>query len=239
MDQETNKIDNQPFYNDNGQINNPSDAWDIAHAENTALLVEEKLREQHETGLTEGERANVEVMDTLREIYPHAFKEFVDKNGETAIQTGMWGIEEQGMFTAIIRGNGDETIKLYGSISDERLKFLKENLVNLKHEVAQNVNELFEGLLFHGGAVLFSKYGADIVNYLDLYKDDIVLQDRSYKFGAPKKPLPVPESLEKLDDSEKELFKKIMSFINTHNELLEKEKEEKKKQVSRLDWLKS
>jgi len=84
----------QPFRNEYSQISNPDEAEVIAYVEkdqgkDAALLREKALQKEHETGMTEQERENLEIANMLIEEFPDAFVEQVDKNGTEMYTTGL------------------------------------------------------------------------------------------------------------------------------------------------------
>jgi len=73
-----------------GWIVNQDDAHEVANLEAVARNAEERLLNEHETGLTEKEKRNLEIVDVLVEEFPSAFKECTDKlTGEKYYQTGI------------------------------------------------------------------------------------------------------------------------------------------------------
>jgi hypothetical protein len=78
------------FYNDAGQVADPNDAWEMAAQEDTLLKVEERLKTEHEEGLTVEQKENLEVADLLREEFPNAILERIDaQTGEKYYLTGI------------------------------------------------------------------------------------------------------------------------------------------------------
>ena len=82
--------EDKSFYTPEGWIANPNDAYDLAYTEknlgvDAARRQEEALRVQSETGMTEEERINTEVMDRLLEKYPDAFETMILEDGTKAM----------------------------------------------------------------------------------------------------------------------------------------------------------
>lgn len=84
----------QPFYNEFSQISDPKVAEDIAYVEknegrDAAIAREDALQKEQDTGLTERERKNFEIVNMLVEEFPDAFVKDIDKNGTEILSTGV------------------------------------------------------------------------------------------------------------------------------------------------------
>lgn len=114
----------QPFYNEYGQIQDPEIAEKLAYEEKPARDMESNLRRQAESGLTEQQKANIELMDGLEIKYPLAFDKVIDDEGRKLLCINTWGdqnqtwglgdvifVSQEGIFSHITRkGEGALTI---------------------------------------------------------------------------------------------------------------------------------
>lgn len=102
----------KPFYTPEGQVADKKVAEGLAYLEKPARDREAELNRQSETGLTERQKANIELMNGLEEKYPLAFDKIIDDKGRKILainpvgdQTATWGLgkflmfTEQGVFT--------------------------------------------------------------------------------------------------------------------------------------------
>jgi len=69
-------------------ITDPNTAHQLAQTEaqegvNAALRQEALLKAEHDTGLTELQRKNIQIIEGLKEKYPYAFDQMVSSSGET------------------------------------------------------------------------------------------------------------------------------------------------------------
>lgn len=69
------------FRNEQGQINSPADAWDLAYIEESSGVPAALQREE----VLEKEHYNTEVMELLKEEFPYAFQEVVDKDSKEKV----------------------------------------------------------------------------------------------------------------------------------------------------------
>ncbi len=82
-------VTKEPFETPEGWVADMDTAHEIADIHNLAEHREEVLRKEHETGLTERERKNLEIAGILKEEFPYALKECLDKEtGETYYEVG-------------------------------------------------------------------------------------------------------------------------------------------------------
>jgi hypothetical protein len=156
----------QPFYNEFTQINDPKVAEDIAYVEkdqgrDAAILRENALREEYETGLTEKERENSEIANMLVGEFPDAFVESVDDNGAKIFTTGL----------RVVR---------YGEvISESRLlrEELLEDLAIIDNEMRMwepsDGKIILNSLIKNARNVHISKYGISIGLNFIYYEDSI------------------------------------------------------------------
>jgi hypothetical protein len=75
---------------DTGRIKNPDVAHELANVEapgqNARAAKEGELQRQAETGLSDDERKNIELMNGWKEKYPDAFEQVVDNKGRMVLE---------------------------------------------------------------------------------------------------------------------------------------------------------
>jgi hypothetical protein len=153
----------QPFYNESSQISDPKAAEDVAYVEkdqgrDAAILRENALREEHDTGLTERERKNLEIADMLVEEFPDAFVESVDDNGTKIFTTGLQAVQ----YVKVV----SELRLLLPSRKEELLNDPTENILMIIREVRMHKpsdgREILNNLVDNVGNIYISKYGMSI-----------------------------------------------------------------------------
>jgi hypothetical protein len=90
--------DKKPFYGegeDLGRIRDVGTAQEVAILEKPARDREAVLKKEAETGLTEAQKANVEIMDGIEKKYPLACKKFIDGKGRKMLTLSVWGEESE------------------------------------------------------------------------------------------------------------------------------------------------
>lgn len=85
----------KPFYTPEGQVADKKVAEELAYLEKPARDREAELKRQYETGLTEQQRANIEIMNGIEEKYPLAFQKYVDLKGRKILTLGTAGNQEE------------------------------------------------------------------------------------------------------------------------------------------------
>ncbi len=117
-----------PFYTSQDRLAGTRKGWiadedtahDVAKLENSARKREEELKRQHETGLNEQERKNVELSGVLLEGFPFAFSEHVDEeNGEIYYVMGM-GAQPQTLRTIENKADCDKLERWFRELSSDQ-----------------------------------------------------------------------------------------------------------------------
>ena len=130
-----NTSEQPPFYVPEGQpnagnIQNPNAAHELANLEDPVRRREQELKRQSETGLTNTERANIELMNGLEEKFPLAFEKIIDDKGRKILTIGVtgaqdktWGLGDRLFITQ--EGVLSSTTQMGGALLPERVNFTK------------------------------------------------------------------------------------------------------------------
>jgi hypothetical protein len=145
-----------PFYDESakapdsitpGPIADTNTAHDIASVEaaqgrNAALAREQELKLQHETGHTDEQRARLEVMDGLKQMFPDALKEYTDDRGRKVLivlnQSRERNPNESWYPTIILSEVGNYQISTFGT------NLQKLNLNTIIQELSENGKRLVQ-----------------------------------------------------------------------------------------------
>lgn len=130
------------FYDESGRIADPNIAQELATTEanlgvNAELRQEQALRTLSETGMTEQEGKNVEMMDKLLEKYPDAFKSMILEDGTKII------LQKPSFDPVYMQAE----LGLFGSLTPSpSLIFSKDGLIVVQGYVAEDIypHSLFE-----------------------------------------------------------------------------------------------
>lgn len=108
-------VDNKSLYTPEGQVADKNVAEELAYLQKPAMDRETALRKEFDTGLTETQRANIEIMDGIEAKYPLALEKCIDDKGRKVLyksgvfgnSTQTWGlnsglvISQEGVFTTV------------------------------------------------------------------------------------------------------------------------------------------
>lgn len=202
--------DGSPFYTSEdpslgtheGWIVDPAKAQEVANLEAVARNREEVLLEEHNTGLTEKERRNQEILDVLVEEFPYAFNECTDEHtGEKYYKTGISALPYA------------ERTELEVSRADEEYHRLQDKLETRFRQDFQ-----MKGLLDTSKTSFGSKDEQACIT-----KDGIQFEGRHSNRSI---------SFEDLIPERQKLFLEILKFLNDRGEVINKHLEEEKAKVT-------
>lgn len=111
-------VDNKSLYTPEGQVADKNVAEELAYLQKPAMDRETALRKEFDTGLTETQRANIEIMEGIEQKYPLALEKHIDDKGRkvlhlpwvTGTQDQRWGlntgvlISQEGVLTSCTYG---------------------------------------------------------------------------------------------------------------------------------------
>ncbi|MDD3474939.1 MAG: hypothetical protein PHP08_03530 [Candidatus Dojkabacteria bacterium] len=213
----------QQFHNEFSQINDSKEAEDVAYVEknegrDVALLRESTLQKEHETGLTERERENLEIGNMLVEEFPDAFKESLDKNGNKIFTTSLFAVQWQGLIYEQLLENS-KGVELNDNI--------KEIAKKIEDGTSSQGKTLLQYLVNNQGGVHVSKYGIALGHSRGFDIDD----KRNY--------VNYEESLKVFSEGELQTFFETLKFLDKVGKIRKELEQKKKEQKMTIDSYRS
>jgi hypothetical protein len=134
----------EQFYDEEGRIKSPDQAQEIAKLEKPARDRELELKKQTETGLTQEQRDNLQIMKGLKEKYPDAFESVIDDKGREVmiIAHEPFGFRHFGDSNPVFTQNGVVYLHLNTFMNIRNIDFTKVmDLIESKNDALKNPRE--------------------------------------------------------------------------------------------------